>query len=149
MILVLFGQPHSGKSTIANEILKQTSTFVNIDGDKLRELFVNKDYSREGRMNNLNRASDIAHFLNSIRHNVILSLVYPYKETRDYLNSLTEDVIWVYLHYSGERGRESYHVQDFEIPTDGEKVLSVDTSRFSVNKCLILIDEYVNYQKYK
>lgn len=147
MILVLFGQPHSGKSTIANEILKQTSTFVNIDGDKLRELFVNKDYSKEGRIKNLNRASDIAHFLNSIKHNVILSLVYPYKETRDYLNSLTDNVLWVYLHYTGERGRESYHVQDFDVPTE-EKVLTLDTSRFSVDKCLILIDEYVNGQKY-
>ena len=88
MIIVLFGQPHCGKSTIANEILKHTTTFVNIDGDKLRELFVNKDYSREGRIKNLNRASDIAHFLNSIRNNVILSLVYPYKEARDYLNKI-------------------------------------------------------------
>lgn len=146
MIIVLFGQPHSGKSTIANEILKQTSTFVNIDGDKLRELFVNKDYSKEGRIKNLNRASDIAHFLNSIKINVILSLVYPYKETRDYLNSLTEDVVWVYLHYKGERGRESYHVQDFDIPTD-EKLLSLDTSGLSIEKCLTLIDEYVNHQK--
>lgn len=146
MIIVLFGQPHSGKSTIANEILKKTSTFINIDGDKLRELFVNKDYSKEGRIKNLNRASDIAHFLNSIRNNVILSLVYPYKETRDYLNSLTKDVVWVYLYYSGERGREVYHVQDFDVPTN-ERVLSLDTSRFSIENCLTLIDEYVNHQK--
>jgi len=148
MILVLFGQPHSGKSTIANEILKQTSTFINIDGDKLRELFVNKDYSKEGRIKNLNRASDIAHFLNSLRNNVILSLVYPYKETRDHLNSLTKDVIWVHLYYSGERGREAYHVQDFDIPTDDEHVLNLNTSMFSVEKCLILIDEYVHSKQY-
>lgn len=147
MIIVLFGQPHCGKSTIANEILKQTSTFINIDGDKLRELFVNKDYSREGRIKNLNRASDIAHFLNSIKNNVILSLVYPYKDARDYLNSLTKDVAWIYLHYTGERGRESYHVQDFDVPTDGENVLKLDTSVLSVEKCLILIDEYVKYQQ--
>lgn len=147
MIIVLFGQPHCGKSTIANEILKQTSTFINIDGDKLRELFVNKDYSREGRIKNLNRASDIAHFLNSIKNNVILSLVYPYKDARDYLNSLTRDVAWIYLHYTGERGRESYHVQDFDVPTDGENVLKLDTSVLSVEKCLILIDEYVKYQQ--
>lgn len=147
MIIVLFGQPHCGKSTIANEILKQTSTFINIDGDKLRELFVNKDYSREGRIKNLNRASDIAHFLNSIKNNVILSLVYPYKDARDYLNSLTKDVAWIYLHYTGERGRESYHVQDFDVPIDGENVLKLDTSVLSVEKCLILIDEYVKYQQ--
>lgn len=147
MIIVLFGQPHSGKSTIANEILKQTSTFVNIDGDKLRELFVNKDYSREGRIKNLNRASDIAHYMNSIRNNVILSLVYPYKEARDYLNSLTKDVVWVYLHYTGERGREEFHVKDFELDLLEENVLSLDTSKTSLEDCLKLIDEYVRHHK--
>ena len=147
MIIVLFGQPHSGKSTIANEILRQTSTFVNIDGDKLRELFVNKDYSREGRVKNLNRASDIAHFLNSIRSNVILSLVYPYKEARDYLNSLTKDVAWVYLHYTGERGREEFHVKDFELDLLEENVLSLDTSKTSLEDCLKIIDEYVRHHK--
>ena len=146
MIIALFGQPHSGKSTIANEILKQTTSFVNIDGDKLRELFVNKDYSREGRMKNLNRASDIAHFLNSIRNNVILSLVYPYKEARDYLNSLTKDVAWIYLTYEGERGREKFHVQDFDIPSE-ERILHLDTSTTSLENCLKLIDEYVRNHK--
>lgn len=146
MILVLFGQPHSGKSTIANEILKRTSNYVNIDGDKLRELFVNKDYSKEGRIKNLNRASDIAHFLNSTGKNVVLSLVYPYKETRDYLNSLTEDVCWVYLTYTGERGRESYHVKDFDVPTE-EKVLHLDTSSLSLTLCTEMINLYINAKR--
>jgi len=146
MIIVLFGQPHSGKSTIANEILRYTTSFVNIDGDKLRELFVNKDYSREGRIKNLNRASDIAHYMNSIRNNIILSLVYPYKEARDYLNSLTKDVRWVHLTYEGERGRESFHVKDFEMPTE-ERILHIDTSSTSLKECLKLIDEYVRHYK--
>ena len=146
MIIVLFGQPHSGKSTIANEILARTTSFINIDGDELRKLFVNKDYSREGRIKNLNRASDIAHFLNSIRNNVILSLVYPYKEARDYLNSLTKDVAWIYLTYEGERGREKFHVQDFDIPSE-ERILHLDTSTTSLENCLKLIDEYVRNHK--
>ncbi len=143
MIIVLFGQPHSGKSTIANEILKHTSTFVNIDGDKLRELFVNKDYSKEGRIKNLNRASDIAHYLSSTGTNVILSLVYPYKEAREYLNSLSKDVIWVHLTYEGERGRESFHVKDFEVPVD-ENVLHLDTSSLSLQSCTQRINNYIN-----
>lgn len=147
MILVLFGQPHSGKSTIANEILTRTSNYVNIDGDKLRELFVNKDYSREGRIKNLNRASDIAHFINSTGKNVVLSLVYPYKETRDYLNSLTEDVCWVHLTYTGERGREGYHVQDFDVPSE-EKVLHLDTSSLPLNLCTEMINLYVNAKRF-
>lgn len=130
MIIVLFGQPHSGKSTLASEL-----DFHNIDGDRLRELFSNKDYSREGRIKNLNRASDIAHYINSVEDSVVLSLVYPYKEARDYLKSLTNDILWVYLTYSGERGRENFHVKDFEAPEE-EDVLSLDTSKLSIQECV-------------
>ena len=138
MIVVLFGQPHCGKSTLA----KLLPYYRNIDGDELRALFVNKDYSREGRIKNLNRASDIAHYLNSIGKDVVLSLVYPYQEARDYLNSLTDNVAWVYLTYEGERGRENFHVKDFEIP-EKESILHIDTSKLSVEECLNKIMEYV------
>lgn len=145
MIIALFGQPHCGKSTLAN-ILTAKLPADNIDGDDLRELFKNKDYSKEGRIKNLNRASDIAHFLNNKNKgyvHVALSLVYPYKEAREYLNSLTDDVVWIYLTYEGERGREKFHVQDFEIPTD-ERILHLDTSTLSVDEC---IDKIISYAK--
>ena len=143
MIIALFGQPHSGKSTIAN----QFPSYKNIDGDKLRELFANKDYSKEGRIRNLNRASDIAHYLNSVGKSVTLSLVYPYKEAREYLNSLTPDVKWVYLHYDGERGREEFHVKDFELDLLEEKALPLNTSKLSVEECVQLINDYVRHEK--
>jgi broad-specificity NMP kinase len=139
MIVVLFGQPHSGKTTIAKEL----GIAFNIDGDKLRELFANKDYSREGRIKNLNRASDIAHYINSMHLDVTLSLVYPYKEARDYLNSLTDDVKWIYLTYDGDRGREKFHVMDFDIPVD-ENVLSINTSTTSLEETISLINNYIN-----
>lgn len=139
MIIVLFGQPHSGKSTLANNLYLPFD--VNIDGDKLRELFVNKDFSREGRIKNLNRASDIATFLNSMNKNVILSLVYPYKEARDYFNNLCSDIVWVYLTYEGERGRESYHVEDFEVP-ENERILHLDTSKLTIEECIKEIKSY-------
>lgn len=142
MILVLFGQPNSGKTTLAEELLKMRFTAISIDGDKLRELFVNKDFSRDGRIKNLNRASDIATFLNSIGDDVIMSLVYPYKETREYLNTLNEDVSWVYLTYSDTRGRESFHVKDFDEPEIGEECLRLDTTKESINDCLNKIIKY-------
>jgi GTPase SAR1 family protein len=143
MILVFFGQPHSGKTTLA----KQFSTYKNIDGDELRELFANKDYSREGRIKNLNRASDIAHYLNSQEDDVTLSLVYPYKEARDYLNSLTEDVAWVFLHYDDTRGREQFHVKDFELNLLEENALSLNTSDLLVEECVKQVNQYVNQKR--
>ena len=140
MIIVLFGQPCSGKTTLA----KQFPTYRTIDGDELRELFANKDYSKEGRIRNLNRASDIAHYLHRHGNNITLSLVYPYKEARDYLNSLeSEYVKWIYLTYEGERGRENFHVKDFEQPIE-EKVLHLNTTNLSVEECVNQIREYIN-----
>lgn len=143
MIVAIFGQPHCGKTTLAN-ILKRKIYANNIDGDILRDLFQNKDYSREGRIRNLNRASDIAHYLNNSEHlePVILSLVYPYKEAREYLNQLTSDVYWIYLTYKGERGREKFHVEDFETP-EGENILHLNTSELSIEECINKILEYV------
>lgn len=144
MIIVLFGQPHSGKTTLAQQLEFEELYDYHIDGDDLRTMFKNTNYSREGRINNLNRASDIATYLHYNGNEVILSLVYPYKEARDYLNSLVPDVIWVYLHYTGERGREEFHVKDFEFQYLEEKVLQLNTSRWSIEECVHLIKDYIN-----
>jgi len=141
MIILLFGQPHSGKSTIAKKLTQDQDW--NIDGDELRIIFKNTDYSKQGRIKNLNRASDIAVYMNHIGGgNVILSLVYPYKEARDYMNSLTEDVKWIYLTYTGKRGREKFHVSDYEAPTD-EQVLHLNTTDTTPDECVIAIEKYM------
>jgi broad-specificity NMP kinase len=133
MIIVLFGQPGSGKTTLSTKI---EADFY-IDGDHLRNMFKNKDYSKQGRINNLNRASDIATYLHYNGNDVILSLVYPYKEARDYLNSLVPDVKWIYLTYKGERGRENFHVKDFD--SIEENVITIDTTNQSIDESLIEI----------
>lgn len=143
MIIVLFGQPHSGKTTLANAIKQQRDVEI-IDGDQLRDIFQNKDYSKEGRIKNLNRASDIAHYLNSTTDkDVILALVYPYKEARNYLNSLGSEVKWVYLMYEVDRGREKFHVSDFDYPEVGE-VLHLNTEWMEIEDCVKAIKEYTH-----
>lgn len=143
MIIVLFGQPHSGKTTIANAIKQERDVEI-IDGDQLRDIFQNKDYSKEGRIKNLNRASDIAHYLNSTTDkDVILALVYPYKEARNYLNSLGSEVKWVYLMYEVDRGREKFHVADFDYPEVGE-VLHLNTEWMEIEDCVKAIKEYTH-----
>jgi gluconate kinase len=140
MITVLFGQPHSGKTTLANKL----EADYYIDGDHLRTMFQNKDYSRQGRINNLNRASDIATYLHYNGNDVVLSLVYPYKEARDYLNNLVPGVKWIYLHYTEERGREEFHVKDFELDLLEENVRAISTSRWSIEESVHLIKDYIN-----
>lgn len=148
MIVVLFGQPCSGKTTLANKLIEKVKLSHSIDGDVLREIFSNKDYSREGRIKNLNRASDIAAYLDAVVSKqrpdslVILSLVYPYKEARDYLDGLSSNVKWIYLTYSEERGRENYHVKDFDIPTESS-ILQLNTSEHTEETCLDIISKHI------
>lgn len=146
MILVLFGQPCSGKTTLAQEL---PYNHWLLDGDNLRAIFQDKDFSREGRIKNLNRASDIAVFQHSIHSNgVTVSMVYPYQEARDYLTSMCKrlniDLTWVYLTYNEERGRESFHVKDFEIPHLDEITLMINTSVTPVKECVREIINHIN-----
>jgi len=143
MIIVLFGQPTSGKSTLAKAY--QMRLFLDygvsvpiLDGDDIRAMFNNQDYSKEGRIKNLNRISDIATFLNKQYHVVLVSAVYPILEARNYLNELNpEQVIWVHLTYEGERGREANHVKDFVLPNklDTPNLLNLNTTTDDVEQC--------------
>ena len=127
MILYIIGQPASGKTTLANNLLThfgKENTII-IDGDDLRDIFQNKDYSEVGRRKNIERAQDIAQFLDKKGFTVLVSLVSPYKDQReDFKNR--EDVIEVYVHTTEDRGRNQFHVGNYEPPT--ENFIDLDTT---------------------
>ena len=131
MIIVIFGQPGAGKTTLAKKFVAEG--FHHIDGDMLRDVFKNKDYSKEGRIKNLKTASDIAHYLNKVKnYNVIVSVAYPYEETREYLSKLSRDVKWIYLIYEEDRGKDEFKIQDFELPHMDDVDLIINTSNTSI-----------------
>lgn len=145
MIYYLVGQPHAGKTTLS-KLLKEhlfPLNVIQIDGDDLRDIFQNKDYSEEGRRNNVKRAQDIAMFLNDKGIDVIMSLVSPYKDLRDELKEKS-DVIEIYVHTDDIRGRENFHVENYEQPT--ENFIDVNTtgvSEFiSLGEIINKINEY-------
>jgi len=137
MIIVLFGQPNAGKSTLAMGIEKRFLYTHNIDGDEFRLIFKNTDYSVQGRINNLKKAVDCGYYVlaTGMCVNLVYSMVFPYKEARDYLRVLMPDAVFVYLHYSNPRGREKNHVYDFEIPTEKE-ALHLNTDQLTIDQCL-------------
>lgn len=130
MIYWLTGQPGSGKTVLA-KMLKQyiereeNMDLFHIDGDDLRDLLINKDYSRQGRETNIKTAQTIALYLHNQGFDVVVSLVSPYRELREEFKSRT-DVVEIYIHTTEERGREQFHVSDYEEPlTD---FIDVDTT---------------------
>ena len=68
-----------------------------IDGDDLRNITVNKDYSRKGREKNITTAQKIAHFLYNKKFIVLVSLVAPYKNLREKFKSLVPVSKFIYI----------------------------------------------------
>ncbi len=147
MIYLFIGQPGSGKTTLAKKMKLWLQTdkknwrksVFHIDGDELRELFPNKDYSKEGREKNIQKAFDIAKYLQSTDVDVVISLVSPYKELREKLKEECK-VVEIYCHTKKMRGREDKFALDFEPPTEFFVDLDTsDTPENTFNKLLKII----------
>jgi adenylylsulfate kinase-like enzyme len=128
MIIWLTGQPGSGKTTLANWLkASYPNKGVVIDGDDIREIFDNKDYSEQGRRKNIELAQNIAKFIHKKGDVAIVSLVSPYKDQRDtFKSTMGKDLIEVYVHTTDIRGREQFHVENYQPPT--EFFIDIDTT---------------------
>ena len=147
MIYWFTGQPHSGKTTLADSLKDQWLPHAfRIDGDEMRELFSNKDYSEKGRRANIDAAQKIAHYLHNQGKDVIVSLVSPYLDQREEFKSkLTWQIKEIYLHYNStkqRREREQYWVKDYQPPT--ENYLNIDTNSDSPNESLTKIANHIH-----
>jgi len=121
MIYWLTGQPGAGKTTIAKEMLSDKECYAgfHIDGDHIREIFDNKDYSEVGRRKNVEIAQCIAEYLHREGETVIVSMVSPYKDQRDkFKEKIGNNFFEIYVHTNELRGRENFFVKDYQPPTE-------------------------------
>ena len=142
MIYWFTGQPGSGKTVLANLLKKKYLPHAyRIDGDEMRELFKNKDYSMKGRIANIDAAQKIAHYLHNQGKDVIVSLVSPYLDQREEFKDMMEwQLQEIFVHYNIaeiRRGREEYHVMDFQKPIFD--YLDVDTTLETPEESLNII----------
>ena len=138
MVLWLTGQPGSGKTTLANSIINELSKdskdlkINNLEGDDLRLINKNNDYSKEGRIKNISTAISIIRFLASKQFICIVSIVAPYRFLRDELKE-EFPFLEVYLHTNEIRGREDFFAKDYEIPNDPNH-LAIDTGQLNIKE---------------
>ena len=132
MIYYFTGQPGHGKTTLAvklKDYLSKTNSVFHIDGDDIRKLLNNQNYEKSGRIQNIRTAQNIARYLDNLNHDVIISLVAPYREIRNEIKS--NNVIEIYVHCDEIRGREKFHAIDYEPPT--ENYIDIDTTNKSID----------------
>lgn len=135
MIYWLTGQPGHGKTVLANKLasyIEYTTgkKVFRVDGDDLRSITINKDYSVEGRLKNIKSAQDIALYLHNQGYFVVVSLVSPYRNQREeYKQFIGDGIKEFYVHTTKLRGREQFHVQDYEPPL--ENFIDIDTTEDS------------------
>ena len=142
-IVWITGQPGAGKSTLGRAMLKHVksnghSAFL-VDGDDLRSLTANTDYSASGREANIRRAQDIALYLSRQGCVVIVSVVAPFRWLREEFKSRA-NVREVFVHTTDIRGREHFHSAAYEAPE--ENCLSLDTTNIAVPDSVALIAEF-------
>ena len=108
MIYWFTGQPGHGKTVLATAFKEYLNNdCFHIDGDDIREIFDNKDYSEAGRRKNIELAQHLSHFLHKKGQNVVVSLVSPYKDQRDaFKHKLGKGILEYYIHTTDIRGRE-------------------------------------------
>jgi adenylylsulfate kinase-like enzyme len=148
MIYWFTGQPGHGKSVLSlllkKELEKSGKSVISVDGDDIREIFVNKDYTKEGRYKNIILAQQISKFSQIKGFDVVVSLVSPYLELRESFKSeMGKDIVEIYVHTTEIRGREKYHSTDYEKPC--ANFIDVDTTTQTPEESLrFIINSIVN-----
>ena len=143
MIYWFTGQPASGKTVLGKKLIevlqkvdKNKITF-HVDGDDIREIWNNQDYSEEGRRNNIRNAQSLVEYLHRYGH-VVVSLVSPYRELREaFKDRMYPHFVEVYVHTEEARERDHYHVSNYEEPL--MDFIDIDTTKDDPDDSLLRI----------
>ena len=135
MIYWFTGQPGAGKTVLGTKLKDFLQTekrnwrkdVFHIDGDDLRELTLNKDYSEVGRIQNIKNAQLLAYFLQNKNCDIVVSLVAPYKELREEFKTICgDDIVEIYVHTNRKRNREEFKIKEYQAPD--ENFFDMDTT---------------------
>jgi adenylylsulfate kinase-like enzyme len=143
MIYWFTGQPGAGKTVLANKLKEILPNAFRIDGDEMRELFTNKDYSINGRVKNVATAQRIAHYLHNQNHDVIVSLVAPYIDQREEFKTLLGDsIVEFYIHTTEARDRDHWKAEAYVAPKTN--FVDIDTTVDTPEQSFEKVKQHIN-----
>lgn len=101
VVIWMTGLSGSGKSTIAgclvDELLRRGHAVEHLDGDILRQMFPSTGFSREARDEHIRRVGYLAALLAKHGVIVVVSLISPYQDSRDFARRLAPAFLEVYV----------------------------------------------------
>ena len=137
MIYWFTGQPGAGKTTLALALKKELSArghvTVHLDGDLLRIVTANQDFSTAGRMKNIPAAQALAAKIHEDGAWGGAAFVSPFRVLREEFKQRPEG-LELYVHTSERRGREKFFAEAYEPPL--ENFLDIDTTKAGVDDCV-------------
>jgi energy-coupling factor transporter ATP-binding protein EcfA2 len=144
MIIWITGQPGAGKTTLAlalQQAVYRTKLYdtVVLDGDDLRRMSLNTDYSKPGRVRNIQRAIATAIALDEDDTMVICAFVSPYRVMREQLKWCGK-VVEVYVHTTRTDTSKPAPCLDYEPPT--AEFVDVDTDQ-PIGRCVDIVMQAV------
>ena len=144
MIYWFTGQPCAGKTTLAKMLEEHLpKSIYMIDGDDMRELFSNKDYSIKGRVENISTAQRIAHYLHNQGKDVIVALVSPYIDQREEFKKLIgiENMVEFYVHTSEPRERDHFKAIAYTPPISD--YVDIDTTHDTPEQSFKIVKKWI------
>ena len=128
------GQAGAGKTELAKMLKTRLDNMpIIIDGDDIRELYKNTDYSIEGRKKNVDFVQKMCLFLKKNNIVPIVCMVSPFAEQRkEFIEQ--EDGIEIYVHCNEIRGRENFHIDYYKPPINYDNAVEIDTTNKNVKQ---------------
>ena len=151
MVYWFTGQPGSGKTVLGKKLIEflktekrnWRKTVFHLDGDDLRELTVNKDYTPKGREINIRNAQMITEYNHKNGCDVVVSLVAPPRWLREEFKERIglENFQEFYIHCLDPRERDHFHSKNYEPPET--EFMDVDTTKDNPLKSFSKIINYL------
>jgi adenylylsulfate kinase len=168
-VIWITGLPAAGKTTIgealAEALRNEGQKVEHLDGDRLRKLFPGTGFSREDRDSHIHRVGYLAGTLEKNGVTVVVSVISPYRQAREFVRSQCNQFIEVYistpleecekrdpkgLYKKARLGeiRQFTGIDDpYEVPQNPE--VEIDTSRQTVGESLGILQEFLGIPRRK
>lgn len=155
-VIWLFGLSGAGKTTIAEKVVQKLRAknlaVEYLDGDTIRALFPTTGFERQERIDHIKRVGLLASSLEKNNVFVVVALITPFEEARDFVRKLCKNFILTYVKaplaicekrdvkglYKKARAGEIKNFTGIDSPFDEPSTadLVLDTTQLDLDSCI-------------